>query len=180
MFLVCLLSTAGGRDGFFPDGAYAQSESLEYHLKAAFLYQFSKFVEWPPQALRTSQSTICIGTVDGGPMAEALQTIEGKETKGRRVAVKRFKTPEDLEFCHILYISPALEARVAEILDRLKGAATLTVSDLHGFARRGGMIGLMTVDHKIRFEINREAAERAHLQLSSHLLRLGRIVSGEQ
>ncbi len=178
--LLCLLVTVGGVDGLFPDRTYAQLSPLEYQVKAAFLYQFSKFVEWPSQAFRTSQYTICIGVVDGGPMAGALQSIEGKETKGRRVVVKQFKTPEELEFCHILYISPALAGRLAEILDRLEGTSTLTVSDISGFARRGGMINLITVDNKIQFEINVDAAERANLQISSHLLRLARIVSGKR
>lgn len=178
--LLCLLATIGGVDGLRPDRAYAQPSPLEYQVKAAFLYQFSKFVEWPPQAFRTSQYTICIGMVNGGPMAGALQSIEGKETKGRRVVVKRFNTPEELEFCHILYISSAMAGRLTEILDQLKGTSTLTVSDISGFAQRGGMINLITVDDKIQFEINVGAAERANLQISSHLLRLARIVSGER
>jgi len=111
-------------------------------------------------------------------MASALQSVEGKEAKGRRVVVKRFKGLEELEFCHILFISSEMEGRMAEILDRLKGASTLTVSDIDGFARRGGMINFITVENKIQFEINVEAAERAKLQISSHLLRLARIVSG--
>ncbi|VUZ85029.1 hypothetical protein MELA_01404 [Candidatus Methylomirabilis lanthanidiphila] len=170
----------GGVDGLYSHSAYAQSPSLEYQVKAAVLYQFSKFVEWPPQAFHNNQYTICIGVVDGGPMVSAVQSIEGKETKGRRVAVKRFKTPEELEFCHILYISPTMESRLAAILERLKGTSTLTVSDISGFARRGGMITLITVEDKIQFEINVGTAERANLQISSHLLRLARIVPEER
>lgn len=178
--LLCFLTIVGGVDGLFPERTYAQTSVLEYQVKAAFLYQFSKFVEWPPQTFSTSQYTICIGAVDGGPMAGALQSIEGKETKGRRVVVRRFKAPEELEFCHILYIGAAMANRLPEILDRLKGTSTLTVSDIDRFARRGGMINLITVEDKIRFEINVEAAERAKLQISSQLLKLARIVSGEQ
>lgn len=166
--------------GLYPHRADAQSPPLEYQVKAAFLYQFSKFVEWPPQAFHNNQYTICIGVVDGGPMVNALQSIDGKETKGRRVTVKRFKAPEELEFCHILYISPTMEGRLAAILDRLKGSSMLTVSDISEFARRGGMINLITVADKIQFEINVDVAEKANLQISSHLLRLARIVSGER
>ncbi|MDE2058646.1 MAG: YfiR family protein [candidate division NC10 bacterium] len=169
---------ASGADGVRLNKAHAQSLPLEYQVKAAFLYQFSKFVEWPAQAFRTSQYTICIGVIDGGPMASALQSIEGKEAKGRRVVVKRFKGLEDLEFCHILYISSVMESHLAEILNQLKETSTLTVSDIDGFARRGGMINLIMVEGKIQFEINVEAAERAKLQISSHLLRLARIVPG--
>lgn len=177
--LLCLLLMASGASGVSPiSSTPAQSLPLEYEVKAAFLYQFSKFVEWPVNAFNASPNTIYIGVVDGGPMASALQAIEGKEAKGRQVVVKRFKGLKDLEFCHILFIGSGMEGRLAEILDQLKGASTLTVSDIDGFARRGGMINLITVEDKVQFEINVDAAERAKLQISSHLLRLARIVSG--
>lgn len=164
-------------DGVRPlSSAHAQPLPLEYQVKAVFLYQFLKFVEWPPQAFHATNQTICIGVVDDGSMSSALQSVEGKEAKGRRVVVKRFKKLEDLEFCHILFISSGLEGRMTEILDRLRGTSTLTVSDIDGFARRGGMINFITVENKIQFEINVDAAERAKLQISSHLLRLARIV----
>lgn len=172
---------ASGVDGVhLISSAHAQSLPLEYQVKAAFLYQFFKFVEWPANAFDATHNTVYIGVLDGGPMARALQSIEGKEAKGRRVVVKRFKGLENLEFCHILFIGSGMEDRLAEILDQLKGTSTLTVSDIDGFARRGGMINLITVEDKIQFEINVNAAERAKLQISSHLLRLARIVPGER
>jgi hypothetical protein len=179
ILLLCLYIVAGAMDGLGPlQSASAQSSSLEYQVKAAFLFQFFKFVEWPQAALPAANQSICIGVLNGGPMTTALQSVEGKEIKGRRVVVRGFKKLEDLEFCHILFISSELEGRLAEILDRLKGTSTLTVSDIDGFARRGGMINFITVENKVQFEINAEAAERAKLQISSHLLRLARIVSG--
>jgi len=179
ILLLCLLLVASGVDGVRPIRiTHAQPSPLEYQVKAAFLYQFFKFVEWPANAFDATRSTICIGVVDGGAMASALQSVEGKEAKGRRVVVKRFKRLEDLEFCHILFISSGMEGRMTEILDQLKGTSTLTVSDIDGFAMRGGMINFITVENKIQFEINVDAAERAKLQISSHLLRLARIVPG--
>lgn len=178
ILLLCLVLTAGGvNEAFRAGSAHAQPAPLEYQVKAAFLYQFIKFIEWPPQAFRLPNQTICIGVVDGSPISGALQAVEGKEVKGRRVVVKRFKTPEELEFCHILFISAAMADHVPEILERLKGTSTLTVSEIDGFARRGGIINLITVEDKVQFEINVEAAGRANLQISSHLLRLARIVS---
>lgn len=178
ILLLCLVLMVGGVHEAFRTGrAHAQPLPLEYQVKAAFLYQFIKFIEWPPQAFRAPNHTICIGVVDGSPISSALQAVEGKEAKGRRVVVKRFKTLEDLDFCHILFISTSMEGRVAEILERLKGTSTLTVSEIDGFARRGGIINLITVEDKVQFEINVEAAGRANLQISSHLLRLARIVS---
>lgn len=179
ILLLCLLLAASGVDRLSPiRSAFAQSPSpsLEYQVKAAFLYQFFKFVEWPPQAFDATNQIICVGVVNGGPMATALQSVDGKEAKGRRVVVRRFTEPEDLEFCHILFISSGMEGRLGEILERLKGTSTLTVSDIDGFARRGGMINFIMVENKIQFEINVETAEKANLQISSHLLRLARIV----
>lgn len=179
--LLCLFVAASGVDGLGPIGsAFAQPPPLEYQVKAAFLYQFFKFVEWPPQAFHATNKIICVGVVNGGPITSALQSVEGKVAKGRPVAVKRFKEPQELEFCHILFISSEMEDRLAEILERLKGTSTLTVSDIDGFARRGGMINFILVDNKIQLEINVENAEKANLQISSHLLRLARIVPRER
>jgi len=158
--------------------AQAQSAPLEYQVKAALLYQFAKFVEWPAQTFEATQNALCIGVIENDLMANALSSIEGKEVKGRRIVIKQVKPSDPMDFCHILFIGSGMEDRLKGLLDRLKATSTLTVGDLNGFARRGGMIGLLTVENKIRFEINLEAAERAHLQISSHLLRLARIVTG--
>lgn len=152
----------------------ASPPPLEYQIKAAFLYQFIKFVEWPPQALR--DSTITIGVLGESPISGALADIEGQEVKGRTVVVKRFKGPADLEFTHILFLSSEAAGRLKEIGNRLASSGTLVVSDVEGFARNGGMINFIKIDNKIRFEINIEAAERAHLKISSQLLKLARIV----
>lgn len=177
ILLLCFFLIVGGMDGLQSTrNSYAESAPLEYQVKAAFLYQFFKFVEWPPHALGATHRTICIGVVNGGPIVSALQSVEGKEAKGRLVVVKRFKALEELDFCHILFISAGMEDRLAEILDHLKGTSTLTVSDIDGFAKRGGMINFITVENKIQFEINVETAEKASLQISSHLLKLARIV----
>lgn len=179
ILLLCILLVASIVDGVHPIRiTHAQPSPLEYQVKAAFLYHFFKFVEWPPEAFPATNQTICIGVVDDGLMASTLQSIEGKEAKGRRVVVKRFKGLENSEFCHILFIGSGMEGRLAEILDQLRGTSTLTVSDIDGYARRGGMINFIIVEDKVQFEINVDAAERAKLQISSHLLRLARIVRG--
>lgn len=179
--LLWLLLIVGGINGLSSvRNASAQSIPLEYQVKAAFLYQFSKFIEWPTHAFDATRNTLCIGVLTGGPMASALQSIEGKETKGRRVVVKRLTADDEIELCHILFIGRETEGRLTDILSRLKGTSTVTVSDIDGFATRGGMINLIMVDNKVQFEINVTAVERAKLQFSSHLLRLAKIVSEER
>lgn len=176
--LLIALLVAGFVGGGMLPAEPASPPPLEYQVKAAFLYQFIKFVEWPPQAL--SHNTIIIGVLSDGPMASALASIEGKEAKGRTVVVKRFKGLDDLEFSHILFISPGAAGHLREIRKRLGGSSTLEVSDVEGFARGGGMINFIMVEDKIHFEINVEAAEQAHLKISSQLLKLATIVQGTE
>lgn len=168
----------GGVDGVLLDGIYAKAAPLEYEVKAAFLYQFIKFVEWPPEAFFDYPATIVIGVLGDSPIAEALAAVEGKEAKGRTVVVKRFKGLDDLEFSHILFISPEAAGHLKEIRKKLSYASTLEVSEVEGFARGGGMVNFITVENRIRFEINVEPAERAGLKISSQLLKLARIVKG--
>lgn len=171
--LLALLVAALVGGGISPAEA-ASPPPLESQVKAAFLYQFTKFVEWPPQALR--DNTIIIGVLGDSPVADALAAIEGQEAKGRTVVVKRFKGLDELEFAHILFLSPDAAGHLKEIQKRLEHSSTLLVSDVEGFARSGGMINFIMVGNKIRFEINVEAAEQARLRISSQLLKLARII----
>lgn len=152
----------------------ASPPPLEYHVKAAFLYQFINFVEWPPYALH--DHTITIGVLGDSPIADALAAVEGRGPKGLTVTVTRFKGLDDLRSADILFISPEATGRLQAIRHRLGGSSTLEVSEVEGFARNGGMINFITVGNKIRFEINVDAAEQARLKISSHLLKLARIV----
>ncbi len=149
---------------------------LEYRVKAAFLYNFAQFVEWPDTV--TNQAPFTIGVLGDDPVQQALEeTIAGKTLRNRPVRIKRLGRSDSLGDCHILFISASEKTWLPQILARLKTASVLTVSDLPEFARQGGIISLMTQDHRIRFEINTAAAERAQLKISSKLLRLAEIVS---
>lgn len=178
--LLLITMLAGSVEGGALPAEAASPPPLEYQVKAAFLYQFIKFIEWPPQTFQATRETVVVGVLGESLMTSALPPIEGKEAKGRRVVVKQFKGVEELEFCHVLFISSSAEGHLGSILKTLKGSSTLTVSDMDGFARRGGMINFIVVENKIQFEINVEAAERANLKISSQLLRLARVVQGEQ
>lgn len=150
----------------------------EYQIKAAFLYKFAKFVEWPNDVAPDSTQPFILGVLGKDPFGRVLdRTVADETVKGRRIVVRRFKTPEDLSFCHILFISSSEKKRLSEIIARLKHSSILTVGEMNGFIQAGGMIALFTRDNKVRFAINVEAAEQANLRLSSRLLRLARIVS---
>ena len=155
-----------------------ESLSLEYEVKAAFLFNFTKFVEWPPKVFPDANAPFIIGVLGEDPFGDALEkTLSGQVVKGRRVEIRRSRRPEELQNCHILFISQSEGEAIAGILDSLKGKSILTISDAEAFAGSGGIIGFIKQENKIRFEINTEAAAKAHLEISSKLLALSRIVS---
>ena len=148
----------------------------EYHIKAAFLYNFAKFVEWPDQTLADTSVPIGVGVLGKDPFGSALDSINGKTVRGRSLVIKRFETVQDLEFCHVLFISSSEEKHLASILESLKDRSVLTVSEAEQFTQCGGIIKLTEKGNRIRFEINLGAADRARLKISSKLLKLATIV----
>jgi len=172
---LCLSLLAGGT-------AVAQAEgpaSAEYLIKAAFLYNFAKFVEWPSEAFKDNLSPINLYILGSDPFGEALTSIRDKTVKGRRLSIKRVNTPEEISGCHILFVSASEKGDLKHVLSVLKNLAILTVSDVEKFAQRGGVINFIVVDNKIHFEINPDAAQQSGLKISSQLLKLARIVSSE-
>ena len=148
-----------------------QSSPTEYQVKAAYLYNFGKFVEWPTRTDSDSSFNICVlGEDPFGPTFSA--TIAGESIKGKNVLLKRIPRAQDAVGCHILFISSSEEARLKEILAALDKTSVLTVSDMPQFTRRGGMIQFVMEANKVRFEVNLTSAERTGLTLSSQLLKV--------
>ena len=146
----------------------------EYEVKAAFLYNFAKFVDWPSDAFK-SGSPFVIGVVGDDPFGSDLDTtVSGKTVDNRRIEVRRFRRVGDVQSCHILFVCRSEKSRVDKILERVSGSRTLTVGDMGQFLQRGGMINFIIEDQKVRFEINSNSAERAGLKISSKLLQLAR------
>jgi hypothetical protein len=150
----------------------------EAALKAAFVYNFAKFTDWPHETGAAGPLKLC---VLGDPaVADALDaTVKGHPIGGRDVAVSR-ASPDQLRGCHMLYLAALDNKRLSQVLDDVKGAAVLTVSDLDRFAQNGGIAGLFVEAGKMRFAINVEAAQRAGLRISSRLLGLATIVKDER
>ncbi len=148
----------------------------EYQIKAAFLYNFAKFIEWPADAHLADAQSFTIGILGRDPFGPDIAVIEGKPVKDKPLRVVRGLTLEELKGCQVLFIGAASAAELERTLNSLKGKPVLTVGEFEGFARRGGMIHLMTVENKVRFEINAQVTDRAGLKVSSHLLRLAKIV----
>ena len=152
--------------------------SKEYQLKAAFLYNFSQFVDWPTEAFPEAETPMVIGVIGEDPFGAYLdEIVHGEQVNNRPLIVQRYRQVEEIKICHILFVSRSEAARLEEIFARLKGRTTLTVGDIEGFAKQGGMIRFVTEKNKVRFRINLEAAKAAKLTISSKLLKPAEIVA---
>ena len=165
---------------FVTVGAAAQqAKPSEYQVKAAYVYNFGKFVKWPEgaSANRSNAFTICV--LEDDPFGTVLQsTLASESLGGKPVAVKRVPTPQDAASCHILFLSTVQETKLKEILAALGQAPVLTVSDIPEFSQRGGMIQFVLQGDRVRFEINRANAEGDGLILTSDLLKVAVAVRG--
>ena len=160
-----------------PGNTPAQS-SPEYQLKAVFLFNFAQFVEWPASAFPEPDTPLGICVLGQDPFGAYLdETVRGETVGNHLLAVRRYRTADEVTGCHILFVSRQEQGRLREILDSLKGHSVLTVSDAERFASRGGMIRFVTEHNRIRLRINLEAARAAGLTISSKLLRPAQIVS---
>jgi len=154
------------------------STTKEYQVKAGFLINFIHFVEWPSTTLPEATTPISIGILGDdhfGPYLDEI--IQGETIKNRPLLIKRSRTIEGLKACHVLFISKSEKNRLAQILASLGSASILTVSELEGFLEQGGCINFFRDGNKIRFEINPETGQHCGLNISSHLLRLAKVVS---
>jgi hypothetical protein len=159
--------------------AQQQPPAPEYQVKAAFLYNFAKFVEWPEQD-RIARAPIIFGILGEDPFGPELDAaVRNRSIEGRAIAIVRYRSLEELEPCHVLFVSESEDERLPNILEALADRSTLTVGDTHRFAARGGIIGFTMERQRIRFEVNLEAAKRAGIRISSRLLRLARVVRDE-
>lgn len=155
----------------------AQGQAKEYQIKAVFLFNFAQFVVWPPGAFGQTNAPLRIGILGDDPFGKYLDdAIRGERIGEHPLVVQRYHRPEEIQNCQVLFVSPKEARRMKQILSGLRGRSILTVGEVDGFCRDGGMIRFVMVQNKIRMRINLEAAKGANLTLSSKLLRLAEIV----
>jgi YfiR/HmsC-like len=156
------------------------SDSSEYLIKAGFIYNFAKFVEWPANSFSQGDSPIVIGVLGTDPFGNVLDRIvEDKKIGSRGFVVRRFKWGKDLKDlkeCKILFVSASEKAHIDEIVQSVKGLPIPTVGETPSFAERGGIIRFTLEDNRVRFEVNVDAARQAELNISSRLLTLAKII----
>ena len=170
---------------------FGQAEKAsEFQIKAAYLYNFSKFVQWPAKGgvggedkrgddSKASSFTICV--MGKSPVASALESIvQGETVDGLPVTERTIERVEEGTGCRILYVGAPEERSVKRVLSLLEGRPVLTVSDIPNFADHGGMVEFVIEDNKVRFDVNRAAAEKAGLTLSSQLLKVAHRVGPEK
>lgn len=154
----------------------ADEPSREYQIKAAFIYNFIQFVEWPPAAFETDTSAISIDILGANPFGDMLERLAaGKTIKGRPLAVHYLSRVDDVGQCQVLFVNSSDQSLLSALHDKLKDKSVLTIGEDDRFLWTGGVIRFFSEDNKVRFEVNQQAAAEARLKISSKLLRLARI-----
>ncbi|MBN2181147.1 MAG: YfiR family protein [Sedimentisphaerales bacterium] len=168
--------------------------SREYKIKAAFLYNFIQFVDWPEDKEGSEDDPIIIGILGQDPFGDAFEPVAGKQIKGRKSLIKRIegikklkKTDEpsnseieSLRKCHLLFICSSEKDNLADIINLVNGQGVLTVGETSNMLKSGGMINFIVEENKVRFEINLSAVKQGKLKIRSQLLRLAKKVVEEK
>jgi hypothetical protein len=149
----------------------AAAATREYQIKAAFIYNFVKYVDWPGD-----KKTLTIGVLGRNPFGSALDALSGKTVNDRTLTVRRIANVQEARAVDVLFVSSSESEHVRQIIEALRSQPVLTVGEVGGFAQNGGVINFTNEGNKVRFEINPDAAERARLKISSQLLRLAKVV----
>ena len=145
----------------------------EYQVKAAFLYNFAKFVQWPQSRFPSPESPLVIGVLRANPFgAELEKAVNGRQINGRPVVVRLVTGSAAARQTHLLFIGSGQDANLADLQATLKGHAVLTVGESSSFARQGGIITFTPQNGTVRFAINRQTADEAGLKISAQLQKL--------
>ena len=168
---------AGLVTGLFALLSPIASAESEGQVKAAFLFNFARYVEWPPAAFEGEAAAIRLCVIGESDFQQVVaETVSGRSVGSRQVAVEKVDGLDAAEACHLLFLDAGAVLSPSLVAERLGGHAVFTISDQPGFAADGGVANFIFVDQKIRFEINPSAARRAGLKISSSLLRLAKLV----
>jgi len=163
-----------------PDSHPSPEEPTEYQVKAAFLYNFAHFTRWPEGSFAKENSPLLIGVVGSDPFGKSLDaTLRGKLVGKHPLQIKRFPDLRRLEPCHVLFISTSMRKDMARILETTRGRNVLVISEMEGVLGKGGIINFYIEERRVRFAIHVDEARRAKLRISSHLLKLAKIVKDQ-
>lgn len=164
-----------------PGGSRAESRPEEYEVKGAFLLNFARLVEWPEAAFGGDRAPLVVGALGPDDFVRTLRSfLEGKAVGEHPLRVQRIAGADAIQSkdLHIVYVHASKRGHHAALIEAARGTNSLTVGESDGFADDGGIINFYWAGNKIRFEVNRGAAQRAGLQISSRLLRVAKLVTG--
>jgi hypothetical protein len=149
----------------------------EQQVRAAFVFNFMQFVEWPADAFADEKSPLLVAVVGGEGLGAALEkALAGKTIGGRNIVLKRYASAEQVEKgCHVVVLAWADRESLRQVRERVGGSPALLIGEAESFCRDGGMIRLFNEDNRVRFEINPRAAQHARLKIAAKLLKLARI-----
>ncbi len=160
----------------FAAGSSIERVPSEYEVKAAYLYYFAKFVDWPDNKFSTSNSSVIIGIAGDDPLGRILETtVSGKTVQNHNLVISHPKTLDDLQSCHILFISSPEASRIASSLESLESNHVLTVCERESKAGSKCIINFVMEEDRVQFEIDVKKAEKAGLKISSKLMRVARV-----
>ena len=159
--------------------AQAQEPSAEYQLKAAFLYNFAKFIEWPANTFPDGTTPFVICALGNDPFGTSLDAIAGKTIRDRTLVIKRIRSNGAVTGCQVLYVSPNELPQTTDLLRMVQNAPVLTVCDMDACAESGLMLNMRMVGNRVQLDINLEAVQHTPLKVSSQLIKLTRIVKGQ-
>jgi hypothetical protein len=158
--------------------ASSQPEADEARVKAAFLYNFTRFVEWPDSAFAAPSSPFVVCVFADADFRRTLEaTLQGEQVRGRTISIGP-PDPQDVRACHMLYVSMAESPRQARILSGLRQSPVLSVGEGRRFLEQGGLIAFLIENDRVRFAINKRGADTAGLTVKSQLLRVARQFEG--
>ena len=174
---LALALAAPGALSFLPAVVHAAGAATESDVKAAYIYNFLQLVDWPARESGATAGPIKICVIGGLQLGEALSGLSGRQAGGRPIEVSSSSAAGDgLAACHVVVAGPGAQDALPIIFEKLKGADVLTVGDIPRFARKGGIIGFMTENGRVKIEINIHTARRAGLKISGRLMEVARVI----
>ncbi len=174
-WLVVTLVATAATATLAPRSSSAQENQTtsEYELKAASLYNFTKFIEWPAESFTSPKTPFVIGIAGENPFNGALErSVKDKSYGDHPITVRQVTTPSEFQRCQVLFVTRSERKKIGDIFKAVRRSSVLTVGETDRFLQSGGMINFVTENGKVRFEINHDAAQRAQLKISSKLLGL--------
>jgi hypothetical protein len=162
-----------------PCSGQTDTESAEYQIKAAFLYRFGNYIEWPAEAFARADSALVIGVLGADSLADELaRIVGGRQVSGRPITVRKLRRGDTVAGLHVLFIGRSERAALADLLAAAKGRAVLTVTESDPASAPSSVINFVVIDDKVRFDITLEPADQGNLRISSRLLAVARKVIG--